>query len=347
MKLYYVVNARVPNDKAHGIQIARMTEAFRAVPLTLSVISPKRRAGGLYARGKWGFLISSFFFILWSALFLIGRRIRGEHFVIYTIDMDTFSYTLLPLIAATFAEMHSPKPNTFLNRLFFAHVSGVIATTRATKEALAETFTIPHERITVEPNGVRVADYRRMNKQEARKQLLLPQEKKIVLYVGRVYAWKGLGIFSQAIGELSEIVGYFVGGTEDELVKLTGEPLPKNLMCVGVRPHEEIPLWLAGADALLVIGTLGNEDSMRYTSPMKVFEYLAAGRPIVASRTPALTEVLDTVDWYEPDNVSSLKKAIQKAVQEEPQPHKASHYDWQERAARIVHFMIEHGGNLD
>ena len=55
------------------------------------------------------------------------------------------------------------------------------------------------------------------------------------------------------------------------------------LVFMGERPVGEIPLWLRASDALLLLGTNKNEDSSRYTSPMKLFEYMASKTPIVAS----------------------------------------------------------------
>ena len=65
--------------------------------------------------------------------------------------------------------------------------------------------------------------------------------------------------------------------------------------------------WLAAAD-ILVIPTSGKEPiGARYTSPMKLFEYMAARLPIIAAKVPSLTEILsdDSAFWFEPDNASA------------------------------------------
>jgi glycosyltransferase involved in cell wall biosynthesis len=208
---------------------------------------------------------------------------------------------------------------------------------------LEKNFSITPSRIIVEPNGVAVEVFRAHSREEARTKLNLPAMEKIVLYVGRLYAWKGLEILPHAFARAQEVHGYIVGGNKKTFELLTKISTPRNMHIVEARPQSEIPLWLAAADVVLVLGTAKNDGSLRYTSPMKVFEYMAAQRPIVASRTPALREIFDEfeVHWYEPDNAQSLAAAMQEAVREGvvPSREKAAYYDWQNRAVRIVDFI--------
>ncbi len=373
MKLYYVVNARMPNEKAHGIQIAKMCEAFAEVGADITLIVPTRDGSArdlqsfyslrqniplirlwvpdFYTFGRIGFFVSSVFFMLRYVLFLLRKRIMGEDFFIYTIDMDTFSFAFLPLLGACSAEMHTPKKGTMLQKFFFNRVHSVVSTNSLTKMALVQTFAFPQERIIVEPNGVDTKMFISLpSRDEARRKLLLPLTEKIALYVGRLYAWKGLEILPAAGERLlaEDIECYVVGGTADEFEKLSGQKLPKNLHCMGIKGVEEIPLWLAASDVALVVGTAHNIDSFRYTSPMKLFEYVAARVPIVASGTPALKDVLteNEVLFYEPDNAGSLARRIVSAVEDfhesairvEQAFQKVQQHTWQKRAERVLAF---------
>jgi glycosyltransferase involved in cell wall biosynthesis len=77
---------------------------------------------------------------------------------------------------------------------------------------------------------------------------------------------------------------------------------------------------------------------------MKLFEYLAIGKSIVAAHTPAIAEVVSESDvvFYEPDNVESLVIALRTAVSQSPNPsasEKLTRYTWQNRAAEVLEFL--------
>ena len=68
---------------------------------------------------------------------------------------------------------------------------------------------------------------------------------------------------------------------------------------------------------MLVLPNPASAISSRFTSPLKLFEYMAAGRPIVASDLPALREVLtpdaDAV-LVAPGNAGALAAGIRRVV---------------------------------
>ena len=82
---------------------------------------------------------------------------------------------------------------------------------------------------------------------------------------------------------------------------------------------------------------------------MRLFEYLAAGRPIVASSTPAIKEVISSREalLYEPDDAENLadkaRQAVAPGAQMAPLVSRAAHIarrlTWNERAKRVIHFI--------
>jgi glycosyltransferase involved in cell wall biosynthesis len=86
-----------------------------------------------------------------------------------------------------------------------------------------------------------------------------------------------------------------------------------------------------------------------FTSPLKVFEYLAAGCPVVASDLPSLREVLDesVARFAPPESPRSLAVAAENLLKDEPlfkrmseaARRKAEEYTWQRRAERIGEFV--------
>ena len=114
---------------------------------------------------------------------------------------------------------------------------------------------------------------------------------------------------------------------------------------VGHRPHGEIPYWLKAAD-VLVLPNSGKEDISKYwTSPLKMFEYMASGRPIVASDLPSIREVLngENAILVEPDNPEKLAGGIKAILQNNQLSDRISikavldvqEYSWTKRVQKI------------
>jgi len=365
MHLYYVTNARMPNEKAHGIQIAKMCEAFLEEGVAVTLVIPTRRTKNQVADfcnlrvavptvrlytpdffnwGQAGFFISSLWFFIRAQFFL-----REKEGLVYSVDMDSFSFAFLPLrTKACFVEIHSAKPVNIFSRYFFRHASGVIATNGEIAKTVSESFRVNEENLITEPNGVDINSRTTVSRTDARTRLGLPLNHQIVVYVGQFYEWKGLGIIAEAARGIPEVEFRIVGGSTEAYKRVTGiTDIPNNVYCEGLKPPADIPLWLAAADVLLVLGTRASESSYRFTAPMKVFEYFLAKRSVVASKTPAIQSLVGEheVFWYEPDHVEDLSSSIQEAlVASDPSKiegayERAVAHSWNARAARIRAFM--------
>ena len=333
MKIYYVVNARMPNEKAYGIQIAKMCEAFIEQGVEIELLIPKTRLSHIslqkfydlrvsvptrtfaspdwYDRGSVAFAASSFIFMTSVCFYLLRRKSSS---LIYTIDMDPYSYAPLALLGIPIAvEMHSPKSANIFTRFFFKRVEYIITTNSLIRDKLVNVFNLAPERFIVEPNGVDPKVFETVSKEEARLALGLPADARIVLYVGRFYDWKGIQVLQKVSIDLEEkgIAIYLVGGTQEYFETATGGPSAP-LRFGGSVPYREIGRWCAAADALLVLGTRANEFSYRYTAPMKLFEYMASDRPVVAADTLALRSLVgeQEVAFYVPDDPVDLARKI-------------------------------------
>ncbi len=371
MKLYYVANFYMPFGKAYGIQLAKMCEALIEEGVDLTLIVPSRGPQGslrefyglrvdiptiwlptldLAAYDRFGYFCMALSFSASYLVFLWYRWLRGERFILYTIDADRYSSSALACIPVPlFSEMHGGKPRTLATRLLFSRMRGIIAINRIIIDELKKTFPRSLARYIAEPNGVDLAMFSPQDKAQAREKLGLPQGEKIVLYAGRFYDWKGLEIIPRAAALTPELRWVMVGDTREKFVAVANEPLPENLHFAGSRPYGEMPLWNAAADAVLVLGTKRDEQSYRWTSPMKLFEYLATGRPIVASATPAIKDTVTPgeVLLYEPDNAKDLAEKVRRAVAPGAETaalvnealRVAPSHTWSGRAKRVIHFI--------
>lgn len=374
-KILYVVNARLPTEKAHGIQIAKMCEAFIETGVSVEIIAPSRGRDTRTLREFYGlrvdvpvrrlrvpdwygfrigFVVSSFVFALRYFFHLCWRRfILRERFIIYTTDIDQFSFFLIPLLGIPYiVEMHDAKKKRLRFRLLFSRARCIVVVNRIIKSEIAEVFGIAQEKIAVWPNGYDAHFFSSPEEKDAaRAGLGLPYDKKIALYVGKAYPWKGLETIVDAARLLPDVLFYFVGSTADDLraIGVFGDQ-PENLVCMGHRELREIPRWLWAADVLLVSGTAGDPYSYRHTSPMKLFEYMAARRPIVASRTPAIEAVVsdEKVFFCRPDDAPDMAEKIAWVLaHQEEADKKCAHaaenlFSWQARARGIRDFVLQH-----
>lgn len=344
MKIYFIANARMPSEKAYGIHIAKMCEAFLEAGHDVQLVVPARASGsmreayGLRAEvpmvrlkslsfetyERFGFFLMGVSFALMSLWYMWRNKPRKEPFVIYTVDMDTFSHTLLPLMGPTVAEFHSPKKSTPLSRFFFKRAR-IVTTNPLIAGELSKTFNLKN--IPIEPNGVDESFFD------------LPQTSgRVAMYLGRFYKWKGLEILPKAAKLAPDVEFKVVGGSYEEFKKVFGDA--EGLQFAEV-PFAQVKDELAKADVLLLTGTRKNEDSNRYTAPMKVFEYLATGKPLVVSRTEALMSLIpeNLAHYCEPDNPEALAKAIGEALRDttgrDARIAYAREHTWGARAERI------------
>jgi len=372
MRIYYIANARIPSEKAHAIQIAKMSEALLAAGADLKLVVPRRKTPKKTPRefyglksdiplkrlpaidsfnfGRLGFFIGSLSFMVSYFCYLFWKKISGEEIVIYMVDMDNFSFLAMPFLNVSyFAELHDVKKKNIFWNFFLKRAKGIIVINQLIKEKIKKNFALADEKILVLPNGIDLEFFAGFGKSAARNRLNLPADKRIALYLGKFYQWKGLEILVELASKLDKnTLLYLVGGDKKELKRTINQPFSQNnIICVGQRDYKEIPEWLAAADVLLVLGTKGNEYSYFHTSPMKLFEYLASRRPIVASATPAVRQIVSEKEvwFYEPDNAESLFQAVSETLTKKTLEkiengfEKVKNFSWQKRAENVSEFI--------
>lgn len=376
-KIYYVVNARLPTEKAHGIQIAKMCEALIAAGADVELIVPRRRtvsedmrefynldtvlplrrlpALDCYAWGIIGFWIGSLSFMCAYAAFFFLQRLRGggrNRMMIYTTDIDQFSFSFIPLLGIPYmVEMHDAKPWSIRFWLFLRRAAGVVVINKIIREEIAAVFSIEAKEIAVHPNGIDAAFFSQgVSRADARTALRIPRDGAIAMYAGKCYPWKGLDALVIAAAASPSVHFYLAGGTRDELATAAGVgAISANITAVGHQPYRMIPVWLAAADILILTGTRRNNYSYLHTSPMKIFEYMAAGRPMVVPDTPAVREVVSEREafFYTPDDGIDLANKIryvfahldEAAIRAAAATVAVRRFSWQLRADAIMGFM--------
>ena len=368
MKLIYLANIRLPTERAHGIQIMKTCESLSNAGSRVVLVVPTRNNNtnndpfsfydiknnfsikrlpcpDLVRFGKPGVFIQYIYFSLLSLFY----SLRSDADVFYSRD-ELPIWFLSFFNKKVFWESHTGKWN-FLVSSITKRCFGVITISNGIKDFLKDKG-IKSEKIFVSPDAVDINKFSlNISAEEAKEKTGLPKDKKIIMYTGHLYGWKGVDTLGQALKNFDDkYLFVFVGGTSKHIedFKRRYDEFG-NLIMVGQVSHEKIPLYLKSADVLVIPNT-GREDISRlYTSPMKLFEYMASGVPIVASDLPSIREILDegSAVFFEPDDSESLTGAIKKVFANSSLscklPTKAKDdskkYSWENRASGIINFI--------
>lgn len=329
-ELLYIANNRLPTEKAHGLQIAQMCEAFAQAGYSVTLVAPRRlntaamrAAGSLWAhygvervfafrrlpaldlfpilpRGRIAFVTQTVTFALALALWLLPRRPD----VLYTRDLFLAAWLALirPRTSLVYEAhaLHRSRLGRAIER-YVVRRAQVVALTAHLADALRAQGA---ERVLVAHDGFRAARFADAPSQaEARAARGIAPDAFVVGYVGRLHTMgmpKGLDTLVDAIALASErgaaIDLLLVGGPDEGVRALRAQWAARGLSverlhAAGQVPPAEIPRHLAACD----VGALPlpwTEHFAYYASAIKLFEYLAAGCAVIASDLPSTAEVV-------------------------------------------------------
>lgn len=253
-----------------------------------------------------------------------------------------------------FFEVHDfPERKSFYYKYLFNSVKGLIVTNNWKKRCLIDDYNVPEKNILVVPNAIDLKKWTILDKNDSRQKLSINvSDKKIILYTGQFYSWKGVDILAEAAKQIDAIF-YFIGGVGNDLKSFTNNyGYLKNVKIIGQRPFSEMPLWQASADVLVIPNSKKDLISSYFTSPMKLFEYLGAERPIVASNVSSIKEIVDEslVRFFNADEVDSLVDSINWTLNNyETACSMAKNgsvyvkqFSWENRTNKIIEFLTNH-----
>ncbi len=383
MKIIGITHWRIPSEKTMAPYMMRVMEAFadegaqvefwaprrrnthelhKTDPFTYHAIEPNFRMRYLpvidimpQTAGRFGFylMLGSFVvFVFFRMLFTRGRK----NTVFYFFDLRD-AVTAHLLSNKTFCEIHMYYRSSLdaINRRGFKRMSGIIAATKPLRTAIQRDYGVSDKKILHAPCGV---NYERFGintpMRDAREKLGLPQEGKIILYVGHLFPVKGVDVLFEAHTGLrpGETI-YFVGGTDEDIENFKKKwhkaGSPNNVVIAGRKPHQEIPLWLRAADILSIPNTAKEDAGSIESSPSKLIEYMASGRPIVASDVPGIRDVLEEgMGYFAPaDNASAIAVAVHEAFDNPQEAQRrvaaaraaSKNLSWNGRAKSILQFI--------
>jgi glycosyltransferase involved in cell wall biosynthesis len=235
----------------------------------------------------------------------------------------------------------------------------IVLITHALKGILESEYALRfrNDEVIISPDGVDLERYeQKLSPVEARKKLGL-HEKPTAVYSGGFYEGRGLDTLMDLARKFPEVQFIWVGGKADVVSKWNekiGTESIQNIRLTGFVANENISIYQMAADVLLmpygktISGSSGGNIA-DVSSPMKMFEYMAAGRVILTSDLPVLREVLNDKNaaFYIPEDNQDLYNQFSDLINNEVRRNTLAsqalmdvrQYSWQERMKRILDLM--------
>ncbi|CAB3289261.1 Glycosyl transferase group 1 [Methanocaldococcus lauensis] len=363
-KILYVHNADFSKPCANRIQVLNMCKAFKKIGQDITLMSfncDKNTIKRVYNEDVDFNTISLKPFVNYYfrslLLFLRFLIIKHNYDYIYTRDL-LFAFLVSKFFKnkKVIYELHEINKRKLWLLLFkncLNTLKAVITVNTNNIEYFRKNKNV--SKMVFLPNGVDLNRFdTNLSKEEARDMLKLPKDKTIISYIGSLQNWKGYETFLKSYEHLKDkehIVYLIVGGREKQVSKLREKYKNKNIIFRPFVENSKVPLFLKASDVLVIPNSSKYEISVKYTSPLKLFEYMASKRPIIASDLPSIREIVDDneVLFFEPDNEKDLALKVEKLIKDKELQNKlinnafnkVKNYSWENRSKQIIYYFLK------
>lgn len=367
MKITYISQITIPSRSADSVQVVKACDSLCTAGHEIILKIPYRKKHEKKITDVHQFYrCKTAFPIIYETIWIIPERFRilmiglkaafdRSDIVISRSIPAAFICSLFG--KKTFLEIHEPLDRTLTlswlsKRLInFKNFKGLITNCNALKIVTEKGFPKLQGNILALQNGADMAN--------GIKPINLGNEKCIHIgYCGQLYKGKGIEIICELAPQFPNHIFHIVGGLEKDIdywqKKLHG---CKNVVFQGfIEPHE-VPDYINAFDIVLapyqnvVYGFNATNNIAQWTSPMKVFDYMAIGKPIIASDLPFMHEILDhnkNAILCQPDCIQSWCNAIKKLTQDKATSQKISkaaqnkfldQYTWSKRTEKLMQYI--------
>jgi glycosyltransferase involved in cell wall biosynthesis len=376
MKLIYITNTRIPSEKANSYQSMQMCSSFSIFFDKVELWTGKARNTKelseikdvfKYYNVKETFYIKRFFqfdsLILALLNEFIWANLRGLiysfnvcfHLMKYENDEKVVIYTRIWHVLLIYIMFQ--KVGLLNIRIFYeAHkfskplvnviskIDGLIVINEFLKKKY-NNFGL--NRILTSHDGVNLNEHANISPYK----FIPNKEEFTILYTGSLFKWKGVETLVNSIDFLPKNFKLVcVGGSgrhlRDFKSYVNKSSNSDRIKVIAHKPKKEVLKFVEDADVLILPNSAKDKMSL-YTSPIKLFEYMASNRPIIASNISSIAEILSNRNslLFESDSSEDLAKKIlisasldcQKIVTQARKDVEA--YSWDKRAQNINEFI--------
>jgi glycosyltransferase involved in cell wall biosynthesis len=376
MKLYYIALARIPTEKAHGLTIAKSCEAFGNEGVDVTLVIP-RRVNDLLDDVYTAYNLKRTFTVKFVPIIDLLRLSKSDLtfrvqaitfyisaclYMLFKSRSNTIIYTRQPLFALlsfvgfrVVYECHHVFNKSNLFFMLCHRAYKIVTISHALKHAFTE-HGFDDQNILVAPSGVDLTTFEIETLQtDARRELGLPMETPLIVYTGNfttMGADKGIADIIQSLTKIPQVIFVAVGGSagdmQDYNTLAQKNGVETQVRLFGSAPQSKLAVYQRAADILL----MPFPDTPHYRnhmSPVKMFEYMASGVPIIASDLPTIREVLNEHNAMivAPGNSMEIAHAITELLGDanksrtlaEQAKKDVREYSWPKRTQRILEAM--------
>jgi len=271
---------------------------------------------------------------------LAPRAVFARHVKLAAALLDAMPE--LPLIYEAHEVFSQPAPKLFaLEKRVLKGAAVVIAITQGLADALKRNFDVEREFVVI-PSATSLPD------ETGQKNWNLAAGE--IVYAGSFYDWKGVDDLIAAGQWLPGFRITLIGGDEKGVSRLKSRVHPggADFSFAGHLTHAEVLERLRSSCIAVLPNRAGSVSE--FTSPLKLFEYMASGCAVVASDLPVLREILadDEAAWFQPGDPKGLAGAIRRLASDpvlaeslgERLAERAKEYSWQARAGRLLQTVM-------
>lgn len=188
---------------------------------------------------------------------------------------------------------------TWLMRSKMRLAARIITVTEPIKQGLVGTYGMEPDKIAVIQNAANTELFRPLPRVEAQAAVGLDSGKRYVGFVGNLSPWHGVEILIEAAKRVFSVdssIAFLIVGDgimrESLEKRVIQEGLKDNIIFTGAVPYQQVPRYVACCH-LMTLPLINKMDRDSGYSPLKLYEYLACGRPVISSRLTGLEVVED------------------------------------------------------